>query len=59
MFLIKNNAVLTAEDGHIQNAAVSEFFDTKDLEDAGLLDMEIGNPTKDHPSDHYSLAYKV
>ena len=31
----------------------------QDLEDQDQLDLEIANPCKNHPSDHYSLAYKV
>ena len=58
VFLAKNEA-LEQKDGRVQNFAVTEFFDAEDIEDAGLLNNEIGNPTKDHPSDHYSLAYRV
>ena len=27
------------------------------LEEMGLLNTEIGNPSQNHPSDHYSIGY--
>jgi len=38
---------------------IEEYMDPSDLEEKGLINPEIGNPNLNHPSDHYSLAYKV
>jgi len=29
------------------------------LEDKDVIDPDMANPCENHPSDHYSLAYKV
>ena len=59
IFLVKNQAIAAGDDGSIKNASVSEYLDTQDLVDSDLLDKEMANPCKNHPSDHYCLAYKV
>ena len=41
------------------NLKVVGFTDAEDLETNGQIDKEMANPCVDHPSDHYSLAYKI
>jgi len=38
---------------------ISECLDPSDVEKEGLLNMDIGNPCPNHPSDHYSIGYQV
>ena len=38
---------------------IEEYMDPIDLEKDILLNKDIGNPCRNHPSDHYSIAYKV
>ena len=53
MFLAENNYFP-------QNKVwVDQYMDPNDLESGNLIDKEMANPCKNHPSDHYSLAYQV
>jgi len=38
---------------------ILEYLDPGDLERDDLLNLEIGNPCPNHPSDHYSIGYTV
>jgi len=38
---------------------IKRCMDPSDLEKEALLNTEIGYPSPDHPSDHFSIAYKV
>ena len=38
---------------------VLKHMDPGDLESEGLLNLKVGNPCENHPSDHYSLVYQV
>ena len=38
---------------------VLKFMDPSDLEAEGRLNLKIGNPCENHPSDHYSLVYEI
>ena len=42
-----------------QGVIVEEFMDPVDLARYDLLDKEDGYPSYDHPSDHFSIAYKI
>ena len=41
------------------NVSVSEYLNPADLQKEDLLNNEVGNPCPNHPSDHYSLGYKI
>ena len=43
----------------VPNISVIEYIDFDHLVENNLIDMKMGNPCVNHPSDHYSLAYKV
>ena len=36
-----------------------EYLDPEDLETDGMLNNEIGYPNASHPSDHFSIGYKI
>ena len=38
---------------------VLEYQDNGDLEQMKLIDLNIGLPSSNYPSDHLSIAYKV
>ena len=38
---------------------LTDYLDPEDLDHDGLLNYDIGNPCPNHPSDHYSIGYKV
>ena len=42
-----------------KGCTVLEYLDPEDIEKDGLLNNEIGYPNATHPSDHFSLGYKV
>ena len=41
------------------SAIIVDYLDPGDLEREGLINSSIGNPCSNHPSDHYSIGYKV
>lgn len=38
---------------------ISQYLDPADLERDDLLNLKIGNPCPNHPSDHYSIGYEL
>jgi len=40
-----------------REVVIEKYLDPTDVENEGLLNMEIGNPCPTHPSDHYSIGY--
>ena len=51
---------MAANNYYSQNGVVVEAsLDPDDIEKRGQLNMQVGNPCPNHPSDHYSLVYKV
>ena len=38
---------------------IIEYLDPGDVEKDGLINNDIGNPCPNHPSDHYSIGYKI
>jgi len=53
IFLLKNKYSLN------NGVTIKEYLDPGDLERDRLLNSEVGNPCPTHPSDHYSIGYKV
>ena len=53
IFIAKNNYFKN------NDISIGSYIDTKDLENNGLINNDIGNPCENHPSDHYSIAYEV
>ena len=42
-----------------KGSVILEYMDPTDVEKDGQLNKQWGNPCENHPSDHYSIAYKV
>ena len=38
---------------------IKRYMEPLELEQDGLLNTDIGYPSPDHPSDHFSIGYKV
>ena len=57
IFILKNQWFKN----NLENGGViiDHYLDTEDLDKENLLNKLIGNPCPNHPSDHYSLAYKI
>ena len=44
---------------NLNGCLIEQILDIAGLEKDGLLNTTLGNPCQNHPSDHYSLVYKV
>ena len=53
--------IFMAKNDYYTNHGVQilECLDPSNVEKDGLLNTDIGNPNPSHPSDHYSIGYKV